>query len=81
MTTVKWKLHTRGENFSPPVEGSGQYDSKDAALERACGLIRQQLHVKVLYIEGPNGERIDSADIAEWCKARAARHEAGRPSG
>ena len=66
---MKWKLHIRDETVRPPVEWSEQYDSKDAALERACELIRQQPPVKVLYIEGPNGERIDSAEIHAWFKA------------
>jgi hypothetical protein len=74
VTTVKWKLHIRDEAVRPPVEWSEQYDSKDTALERACELIRQQPHVKVLDIEGPNGEPIDAAGIEAWCKTRAARH-------
>jgi hypothetical protein len=68
---MKWKLFTRDETVSPPVEGSGQHDSKDAALDRACDIIRHQRHVKVLYIEGPNGERIEYAEIEAWCKERA----------
>jgi hypothetical protein len=65
VTAIKWKLFTRDENASQPLEGSEQHDSEDAALERACDIIRHQRHVAVLYIEGPNGERIESVEIAE----------------
>jgi hypothetical protein len=68
---MKWKLHTRDETRSPPVAGSDQYDSKDVALRMACGIFRQQRSIAVLYIEGPNGERIESKDIAAWCKILA----------
>jgi len=68
---MKWKLHTRDGTRSPPVEGSDQYDSKDVALRVACGIFRHQPSVAVLYIEGPNGERIESKDIAAWCKILA----------
>jgi hypothetical protein len=72
---MKWKLWTRDENVRPPIEGfePDQHGSKDAALEEACALIRMRLHTKVVYIEEPNGNRIDSAEIEAWCKARAAR--------
>jgi hypothetical protein len=70
---MKWKLFTRDENLSPPLKGSEQCDSKDAALEMACDIIRQQRHVAVLYIEGPDGERIKAVEIAALCKARASR--------
>ncbi len=78
---VKWKLWTRNENNSPPDEGSHQYDWEDAALERACALMRQQPHVKVLYIERPNGERIDSAAIEAWCKSRPPVKRTARIAG
>ncbi len=59
---MKWKLWTRNENIMPATTESEQHDSKDAALERACDIIRHQRHVAVLYIEGPDGERIEAAD-------------------
>ena len=61
---MKWKLWTRNENIMPATTESEQHDSKDAALERACDIIRHQRHVAVLYIEGPDGERIEAADIS-----------------
>jgi hypothetical protein len=65
---MKWKLFTRDDNVRPPIVGSAQHDSKDDALEAACDYGRQGHHIAVLYIEGPNGERIESKDIAAWCK-------------
>jgi hypothetical protein len=73
MIAMKWKLWTRYENISPPDEGSEQFDSEGAARERACYIFRRQSHVKILRIEGPNGERIEAAEILAWCKERAAR--------
>jgi len=61
---MKWKLWTRNENIMPATTESEQHDSKDAALERACDIIRHQRHVAVLYIKGPDGERIEAADIS-----------------
>jgi hypothetical protein len=69
---MKWKLFTRDENVRPPIEGfePEQHESKDAALQEACALIRMRLHTKVVYIEEPDGNRIYSAEIEAWCKAR-----------
>lgn len=68
---MKWKLWTRNENIRPPDEGADEYDSEDAALERACGIIRRRWHIKVLRIEGPEGKLIEAEEIAALCKARA----------
>jgi hypothetical protein len=72
---MKWKLFTRVETVQPAIEGfePKQHDSKEAALQEACATIRQQPHTKVLYIEGPDGERIESAEIEVWCKARGRK--------
>ena len=78
---MSWKLHTRDENVRPPLSGSQHFESQEDALEAACKLMTTQLHTKVLYIEGPSGERIEYADIEAWCKARAARQgRKGDPS-
>jgi len=69
---MNWKLYTRDEGHSPALEGSLTLDSKEAALDRACDTLMRQFQVKVLFIEGPNGERIESPQIESWC--RAARH-------
>jgi hypothetical protein len=61
---VKWKLWTRNDIIG---KGFDEYVSKDAALERARDIIRQP-HVKVLYIEEPDGRRIELEDIETWCK-------------
>jgi hypothetical protein len=70
---MKWKLWTRNENIRPAVVASEEHDSRDKALEAACDRMKQR-HVKVLHIEGPNGQRIEYPEIEKWCKARAARH-------
>jgi hypothetical protein len=70
---MKWKLFTRDEKVSPAVVSSGPHDSKEDALKAACELIGppiKQLHVKVLYIEEPDGNQIGLEKIQEWCKAR-----------
>jgi hypothetical protein len=64
---MNWKLHTRDEGHSPAVEGFHTLDSKEDALDRACDLMRQ-VHIKVLFIEGPNGERIEHPQIESWCR-------------
>jgi hypothetical protein len=47
------------------------HESKHAALEAACWLIRapiKQLQVKILYIEEPDGSRIGLEEILASCK-------------
>ena len=73
-----WKLWTRDENVQPPGVGSDEFDSDKRALEKACDLIRRSLHVKVLYIEKPNGDRFELDAIRAWCDARPKSHEERR---
>jgi hypothetical protein len=72
-TGVKWKLHTRDEGHIPHSDGWHTFESKVAAQDRACDTIGRQRHVKVLFVEGPDGERIEYPEIEAMCKARAAR--------
>jgi hypothetical protein len=72
--TMKWKLYTRDENPSPPGEGfePKQHDSKDDALEAAWQMQygpTGNRHLKILYIEEPDGNRIEAAEIHAWFKA------------
>ncbi len=67
---MTWKLHTSDDRMRPTVQGFEQYDSRVSALEAACDRMRQS-HIKVLYIAGPKGERIEAAAIVAWCKARS----------
>jgi len=46
------------------------HDSKETTLDRSCDTRRHQLRVKVLFIEGPNGERIENPEIEKWCNAQ-----------
>jgi hypothetical protein len=66
--TMKWKLLTRDENIRPAIERfeREQHESKDAALQEACALIRMRVHTKVIYIEEPDGNRIYSDEIEAW---------------
>jgi hypothetical protein len=67
---MSWKLYTLDEGHRPISEGYHTLASKEAALSRACDTLRSQLHVKVLFIEGPNGKRIERQQIECWCQAR-----------
>ena len=67
---MKWKLYTRDDNVRPPAVGSEEYDSRERALQAACGK-RKAAHLAVLYIEEPDGEQILPAAIRQWCE----RHE------
>jgi hypothetical protein len=62
-----WKLWTRDENVQPPALGSDEFDTDKRALEKACDLIRRSVHLKVLYIEKPNGDRFELEAIRHWC--------------
>ncbi len=66
---MTWKLHTRDEGHSPALEGYHTLDTKEGALDWACDLMRQ-MHVKVLFIEGPKGEQIEHPQLEAWCKAQ-----------
>jgi hypothetical protein len=68
---MAWKVRTRNENVRPPMETSSiEYASKDEALNAACDDLDHSVHVNVLYIEGPDGSRIELADIKAWCRSR-----------
>ncbi len=71
---MTWKLHTSDDRMRPAVQGFEQYDSRVSALEAACDRMRQS-HIKVLYIAGPKGERIEAAAIVAWCKARSTAED------
>jgi hypothetical protein len=63
---MAWKLHTSDDRMQRMVHGFEQHDSKKAACDRM-----RQIHIKVLYIAGPHGERIEAAAIVAWCEARS----------
>jgi hypothetical protein len=64
------------QNVQPFAVGSDELDSDKRALEKACDLITRSVHVKVLYIEKPNGGRFELDAIRAWCDARnLRRHE------
>jgi len=74
---MKWKLRVRDEGGITQLAWweTKQLDSEDDALEEAWEMMygrTGQRHLKVIYIQGPNSEWIDSADIEALCKARAS---------
>jgi hypothetical protein len=73
-----WKLRTRDESVLPAIEAfePQQCDSRDGALQQAWELLygrTRRPQLKVLWIEGPNGELIQSEEIDAWCKTRSTR--------
>jgi hypothetical protein len=71
MATESWKLHTLNENVRPPVLSYDQYPSKDDALRAACNELKKP-HVKVEFIEGPDGAKIDEDAVEEYCRSHPA---------
>ena len=74
--TSGWKIWTRNANLDPPVEEpeTNRYDLKEDALKAAWQLTygpAVDLLIKVLHVEGPDGERIEPDEIATWFKARS----------
>ena len=67
---MKWRLFFQDNNSVPVGRQWGDYDSKEAALRAACGMIKVA-RVSVLYIENPDGNEIGAAMIREWCDAQS----------
>jgi hypothetical protein len=51
---MKWRLFFQNNNSVPVRRQWGDYDSKEAALRAACGMMKVA-RVSVLYIEDPDG--------------------------
>jgi len=64
---MTWKLWTQNENFRPVEPEATHYEWEEKALQGACAYIRHSAHVKVLYIEKPDGGRIGLDAIKLWC--------------
>jgi hypothetical protein len=67
---MPWNLWTQDEKVTPPIEASMPYETKEAALSAACVALKTQ-RLKVLYIEGPDGERMEEEEIRTWCRENA----------
>ena len=65
-----WKVYTRDQNVSPPLESHGEFASEEEALNSACRDLAQARHVKVLHIERPDGTRMELAEIEQKCGSR-----------
>jgi len=68
---MTWKLWTEDTGPNPPVVSAEYFDSKEAALAKACEMIRAPVRVgdrvSVVRIEGPDGEPISRDEIATLC--------------
>jgi hypothetical protein len=73
---VAWKLHVEHQ-LKPRVQfyETKRHPNKASALKRALAIYRNPgWRLNVLFIEGSNGERIEAAEINDWCE-RAPSHE------
>ena len=71
---VRWKLYLE-HRAEPPVRfyETKLHPNKASALKRALAIYRNPAWgLKVLFIEGSNGERMEAAEIKTWCE-RAAK--------
>jgi hypothetical protein len=73
---VVWKLYIE-HAVKPPVQfyETKPHPNKASALKRALAIYRNPAWgLKVLFIEGSNGERMEAAEIKTWCE-RAAKDQ------
>jgi hypothetical protein len=67
---VGWKLYVE-HKLKPPVRfyETKRHPNKASALKRALAIYRNPLwRLNVLFIEGSNGERMEAAEISDWCE-------------
>jgi len=67
---LTWKLFVENK-LKPPVQfyETKRHPTYREALKRALAIYRHPgWRLRVLYIEASNGERIEAADIDEWCE-------------
>jgi hypothetical protein len=77
---VTWKLNVE-HKLKPPVRfyETKPHPTKASALKRALAIYRNAgWGLRVLFIEGTNGERIEAAEINDWCK-RSPAGRVGQP--
>jgi hypothetical protein len=73
---VVWKLYVE-HAVKPPVQfyETKPHPNKASALKRALAIYRNPAWgLKVLFIAGSNGERMEVAEIKTWCE-RAAKDQ------
>ena len=69
-----WRLHTRNENFREAAKTTVTYPTQSEALSAAYTLfIHPSLRKKPVYIEGPDGQRIEQDAIETWCQNYGGR--------
>jgi hypothetical protein len=71
--TMSWRLKTEDEKVDKPLSYTDEFTSKEEALNTAYEYCTLVLYRRVLHIEGPNGERIEQPEIAEWCSKELDR--------
>lgn len=67
---VAWKLYVE-HKLKPPVRfyEKKPHPNKASALKRALAIYRNpSWRLNVLFIEGSNGERMEAAEINDWCE-------------
>ena len=65
-----WKVYTRNQSVSPPLESHGDFASEEEALNSACRDLAHDRLVTVLHIERPDGTRMELAEIEQKCGSR-----------
>jgi hypothetical protein len=75
---VRWTVYTRDESVMPAIEGAEpqQYASKDDALQQAWELMygrTRRPQIKILRIQGPNGEFVGNEEIQVYFKQRSGK--------
>ncbi len=62
---MAWKVYTVRENVRPAVQSYTEYDSKDDAVKAARNELEKPhaRYIRVVLIEGPNGERIEKEEL------------------
>jgi hypothetical protein len=61
---MAWKLRTFDQTVSRFWNPGQTMTRSDDALNAACDLLD---HVKILRVEGPDGEQIELPEIEKWC--------------
>ena len=69
-----WRLFVELTKVRPPAQfyEAKRHPSKGSALKRALAIYRNpRWTLKVLWIEGPNGEHVGAEEIRAWCERAA----------
>lgn len=70
---MAYHIHWRFTEDSPRAHTSEPILTREAALAQACLLAKWDAFA--LWIEGPNGERIETEEILQYCLDRRSRND------